>query len=258
LKKIKMQTNLFYTTESQSSEIILDNNHTFLSDGIRVLVACEYSGTVRDAFKELGFDAWSCDILPTEKQGNHLQCDVREIINDGWDIMIAHPPCTYLSSSGLHWNKRTLGRQEKTEEALAFVELLLNAPIKHVALENPVGAISSRIRKPDQIIQPYEYGHPESKATCLWLRNLPTLNPTEFADWTHYRCKCGNVFEAELGKYGCCDGPAKILWDNQTKSGQNKLPPSKDRWKIRSTTYKGIAQAMAFQWGAFISEKKAV
>ena len=224
---------------------------TRLPAGVRVLVACEYSGTVRDAFKELGFDAWSCDILPTEKPGNHLQCDVREILNDDWDIMIAHPPCTYLSSSGLHWNNRTPGRQEKTEEALVFVELLLNAPIKHIALENPVGAISSRIRKPEQIIQPYEYGHSESKATCLWLKNLPILKPTVFADWKMYRCKCGNVFEAELGKYGCCDGPAKILWDNHTKSGQNKLPPSKDRWKIRSKTYEGIANAMALQWGSY-------
>ena len=222
-----------------------------LPAGVRVLVACEYSGTVRDAFNKLGFDAWSCDILPTDKPGNHLQCDVREILNDGWDIMIAHPPCTYLSSSGLHWNKRTPGRQEKTEEALKFVELLLNAPIKHIALENPIGAISSQIRKPEQIIQPYEYGHPESKSTCLWLKNLPVLKPTKFADWKYYRCKCGNVFEAELGKYGCCDGPAKIMWDNQTKSGQNKLPPSKDRWKIRSKTYQGIADAMAMQWGFY-------
>lgn len=222
-----------------------------LPAGVRVLVACEYSGTVRDAFKELGLDAWSCDILPTEKPGKHLQCDVREILNDGWEVLIAHPPCTYLSSSGLHWNKRTPGRQEKTEEALVFVELLLNAPIKKIAVENPIGAISSRIRKPEQIIQPYEYGHPESKATCLWLKNLPELKPTKFADWKYFRCKCGNVFEAELGEYGCCDGPAKIMWDNQTKSGQNKLAPSKDRWKIRSKTYQGIAEAMAVQWGFY-------
>jgi site-specific DNA-cytosine methylase len=218
---------------------------------LRVLVACEYSGTVRDAFTSLGFDAWSCDILPTEAPGKHLKCDVREVLNEGWDIMIAHPPCTYLSSSGLHWNKRTPGRQDKTEEALAFVELLLKAPIKHIAIENPIGAISSRIRKPEQIIQPYEFGHPESKATCLWLKNLPLLKPTKFAEWTQYRCKCGNVFKAELGKYGCCEDAAKILWNNQTKSGQNKLPPSKDRWKIRSKTYSGIAQAMAQQWSQY-------
>lgn len=234
------------------------NNHEnpnciniLLPAGVRVLVACEYSGTVRDAFNNLGFDAWSCDILPTDKPGNHLQCDVMEIINNGWDMMIAHPPCTYLASSGLHWNKRIPGRKDETEKALTFVEILLNAPIKHIALENPIGAISSRIRKPNQVIQPYEYGHPESKSTCLWLKNLPELQPTNFADWKYYRCKCGNVFEAELGKYGCCDGPAKIMWDNQTKSGQNKLPPSKNRWKIRSKTYQGIADAMAMQWGSY-------
>lgn len=225
------------------------------NSNIRVLVACEYSGIVRDAFSELGFDAWSCDLLPTDKPGNHLQCDVRDIISDGWDIMIAHPPCTYLSSSGLHWNNKTPGRQEKTEEALAFVQFLLNAPIKHIALENPVGAISSKIRKPDQIIQPYEFGHPESKATCLWLKNLPLLKSVGIAEWKYYRCSCGNIFEAELGKYGCCDGPAKILWDNQTKSGQNKLPPSKDRWKIRSKTYEGIAKAIALQFGSYIKHQ---
>lgn len=215
---------------------------------MKILIACEYSGIVRNEFLKLGHDAWSCDLLPTEIPGNHLQCDVREIINDGWDLMIAHPPCTYLSSSGLHWNQRIPGRDLKTKKALDFVQLLLNAPIKHIALENPVGAISSKIRKPDQIIQPWEYGHAESKATCLWLKNLPLLKPTKYADWKLYRCKCGNVFDADLGKYGCCDGPAKILWDNQTKSGQNKLPPSKDRWKIRSKTYEGIAHAMAQQW----------
>lgn len=224
-------------------------------NNIRLLVACEYSGIVRDAFKDMGFDAWSCDLLPTEKPGNHLQCDVRSILNDGWDIMIAHPPCTYLSSSGLHWNKRVPERQAKTELALDFVSLLLNSNIKHIALENPIGAISSRIRKPDQIIQPYEYGHPESKSTCLWLKNLPNLSPTKFADWSMYRCKCGNIFESSLGKYGCCNYPAKILWNNQTKSGQNKLPPSKDRGKIRSKTYEGIADAMAKQWGKYVHIK---
>lgn len=219
----------------------------------KILIACEYSGVVRDAFNRRGFDAWSCDILPTESPGNHLQCDVRGILDDGWDMMIAHPPCTYLASSGLHWNKKIPGRKDKTKESLEFIRLLLNADIKHIALENPIGAISTAIRKPDQIIQPYEYGHPESKATCLWLKNLPLLSPTKFAKWKKYRCKCGNVFDADLGKYGCCGHPAKILWDNQTKSGQNKLPPSKDRWKIRSKTYEGIAEAMADQWGKVLT-----
>jgi hypothetical protein len=221
---------------------------------IRVLVACEYSGTVRDAFAKLGFDAWSCDLLPTDREGNHFQCDVREIIDQNWDLMIAHPPCTYLASSGLHWNKRIPGRAEETEKSLDFVRLLLEQPIKHIALENPIGAISGRIRKPNQIIQPYQYGHPESKSTCLWLKNLPELQPTSFAQFKQYRCKCGNTFDALLGEYGCCEKPAKPMWDNQTKSGQNKLAPSADRWKIRSTTYQGIADAMAEQWGGFIQD----
>ena len=142
-----------------------------------------------------------------------------------WDLMVAHPPCTYLCSSGLHWNKRVAGRDQKTAEALEFVKLLLDAPIPRIALENPVGCISTRIRPPDQIIQPWQFGHPESKATCLWLKGLPKLTAT-------------NV----LSK------PASGRWENQTPSGQNKLGPSKDRWAIRSETYAGIAQAMADQW----------
>jgi len=219
---------------------------------MKVLVACEYSGTVRQAFSARGFDAWSCDLLPTEVPGNHYQCDVFEILNEGWDLMIAHPPCTYLASSGLHWNNKIPGRNEKTDEAVKFVRRLLDCDIPHIALENPIGNLSTRIRKPDQIIQPYQFGHPESKGTCLWLKNLPALKPTKMADWTHYRCRCGNIFSADLGNYGCCDWPAKILWDNQTKSGQNKIAPSKDRWKIRSKTYQGIADAMALQWGDYL------
>jgi hypothetical protein len=134
---------------------------------------------------------------------------------------------------------------------MLFVFSLIDAPIKYIALENPVGCISSNYRKPDQIIQPYEYGHPESKSTCLWLKGLPRLKPTKYADFKKYRCKCGNVFEEELGKYGCCDGPAKPLWDNQTPSGQNKLGPSEKRAMERSKTYPGIAQAMADQWTDF-------
>jgi hypothetical protein len=196
---------------------------------MRVLVACEYSGTVRDAFASLGHFALSCDLLPTEKPGNHHQGDVRDILNDGWDLMIAHPPCTYLCSSGLHWNKKRPDRAKLTEEALSFVQLLLNAPISKIALENPIGAISTRIRKPDQTIQPYQFGHDASKATCLWLKGLPPLRPTQFV-------------EPRM-----VDG--KKRWSNQTDSGQNRLSPSADRWKIRSETYPGIAEAMARQWG---------
>lgn len=192
---------------------------------MRVLIACEFSAVVRDAFARRGHDAWSCDLLPTAAPGQHFQCDVRDVLDYGWDLMVAHPECTYLCSSGLHWNHRVPGRSEQTEAALRFVRLLLDAPIPRIALENPIGCISSRIRKPDQIIQPYQFGHPESKATCLWLKNLPPLEPT-------------NVLAL----------PARGRWDNQTASGQNRLAPSADRWKIRATTYTGIAEAMAAQW----------
>lgn len=190
---------------------------------MRVLIACEYSGTVRDAFASMGHHAMSCDLLPTESPGLHHQGDVLEIINDGWDLMIAHPPCTYLASSGLHWNKRIPGRDALTLEALEFVKLLLNAPIPKIALENPIGRINTAIRKPDQIIQPWQFGEDASKSTCLWLKGLPKLQPTKIIKKERYA--------------------------NQTASGQNNLGPSKDRWKIRSTTYQGIANAMASQWG---------
>jgi len=193
---------------------------------MKILIACEYSGTVRDAFIRRGHDAMSCDLLPTDAPGPHYQGDVADIINDGWDLMIAHPPCTYLCSSGLHWNKRRPERAAQTEEALKFVKLLLEAPIACIALENPIGCISTRIRKPDQTIHPWQYGHPESKATCLWLKGLPCLTPTSILPL-----------------------PESGRWSNQTASGQNKLGPSPDRWKIRSATYRGIAEAMAEQWG---------
>jgi len=218
---------------------------------MRVLVACEYSGTVRDAFLALGHDAISCDLFPTDVEGPHYQGDVRDIINDGWDLMIAHPPCTYLCSSGLHWNKRIDGRQELTEEALDFVRLLLDAPIPRIALENPVGCIGTRIRKADQAIQPWQFGHDASKATCLWLSGLLPLRPTEIIE-PRWVC-CGKTLPVTVGKYGCpncCgDKKPKARWANQTDSGQNRLPPSEDRWKIRSLTYPGIAKAMAEQWG---------
>lgn len=192
---------------------------------MKILVACEYSGVVRDAFTALGHEATSCDLLPTETEGKHYQGDVRDILLDGWDLMIAHPPCTYLASSGLHWNKKRPERALLTEEALDFIHILLDAPIPRIALENPIGCISSRIRKPDQIIQPWQFGEDASKATCLWLKGLPLLVPT-------------NVLE----------GGKEARRANQTASGQNKLGPSPDRWKERSKTYQGIADAMAAQW----------
>jgi len=195
---------------------------------MKILVACEYSGTVRDAFLARGHDAVSCDLLPTDTPGPHYQGDVRDILADGWDLMVAHPPCTYLCSSGLHWNTKRPERAQMTEEALEFVSMLLNAPIHRIALENPIGCISTRIRKPDQTIQPYQFGHDASKSTCLWLKNLPLLVPTQHIA---PRIVAG-----------------KKRWANQTDSGQNRLPPSADRWKIRSETYDGIAAAMAMQW----------
>lgn len=196
---------------------------------MRILVACEYSGAVRDAFIRAGHYAASCDLLPSESPlGDHYQCDVMDIISHDWDLMIAHPPCTYLCSSGLHWNKRRPERAQQTEAALDFVRQLLDAPIARIALENPIGCISTRIRKPDQTIQPHQFGHDASKATCLWLKGLPPLTPT---DQIAPRLVNG-----------------RKRWGNQTDSGQNKLPPSADRWKIRSETYKGIADAMANQW----------
>lgn len=197
---------------------------------MKVLVACEYSGTVRDAFIAAGHDAMSCDLLPTDVPGPHYQGDVTDILGDGWDLMVAHPPCTYLSVSGMHWTTRGLRDPKLTEDALAFVRLLMDAPISRIAIENPVSVISSRIRKPDQIIQPHEYGHDASKKTCLWLKGLPLLVPTQ-----HVEPRIVN---------------GKKRWGNQCDSGQNKLGPSDDRWKIRSETFTGIAQAMAAQWGA--------
>ena len=193
----------------------------------RVLVACEYSGRVRQAFRDRGFDAWSCDLLPSEDESPyHIVGDCLSLMDQGWDLMVAHPPCTYLAVSGLHWNKRDPSRAEKTEEALRFVQALMSAPISKIAVENPVSCISSRIRKPDQIIQPWWFGEDASKKTCLWLKGLPLLQATDRLP-----------------------GDDKTRRANQTPSGQNKLGPSPDRWKERSRTYLGIAKAMASQWG---------
>lgn len=220
---------------------------------MKVLVACEYSGIVRDAFAARGHSTMSCDLLPTESPGAHYQGDVRDILFLEWDLMIAHPPCTYLCSSGLHWNKRRPERAALTEDALDFVRLLLSANIPRIALENPIGCIGTRIEPATQIIHPWQFGHDASKATCLWIRGLPPLVPTKIVA-PHYGCKCGTRFAHGLGKYGCpnCNGdsgPAKEIYANQTPSGQNALGPSDDRWKERSKTYAGIAQAMAEQWG---------
>ena len=196
---------------------------------MKVLIACEYSGTVRDAFIAAGHDAMSCDLLPTDAPGPHYQGDVRDVLGDGWDLMIAHPPCTYLAVSGMHRTARGLRDPQLTEYALDFVRLLLAAPVPRIALENPVSVISTRVRKPDQIIQPWQYGHDASKTTCLWLKGLPALRPTQIV------------------KPRIVDGRKR--WGNQTDSGQNRLSPSPDRWKRRSATYAGIAAAMAAQWG---------
>ena len=194
---------------------------------LKILVACEFSGAVREAFRALGHDAWSCDLLPADDGSLfHYQQDVLPLLPLGWDMLIAFPPCTYLCSSGLHWNKRRPERAKQTEAALEFVRALLDAPIPRIALENPVGCISTRIRKPDCVIQPWQHGHPESKTTCLWLKNLPALVPS-------------NVLAL----------PSSGRWDNMTPSGQNRLGPSPDRWKLRSKTYEGIAKAMANTWG---------
>lgn len=218
-----------------------------MGDGVKVLVACEYSGRVRDAFIARGHDAMSCDLLPTEAPGPHYQGDVRDVISDGWDLMVAHPPCTYLTIAA-EWAYKDVqtkrikpgtligaARRQAREEAVEFVMLLANAGIPRICIENPVGVLSSRWRKPDQIVQPWQFGHDVSKATCLWLKGLPPLMPTKHIS--------GRIVGEDKR------GMTIVRWGNQTDSGQNKLPPTADRWKLRSTTYAGIAEAMADQWG---------
>ena len=198
---------------------------------MKILICCESSGTVREAFRSLGHDAWSCDLLPADDNSPfHLQGDCRDFLSDDWDMFGFHPPCTYLSVSGIHWNDRGRG-WEKTVEALEFVKFLMHRK-EPWYLENPVSIISSHIRKPDQIIQPYQFGDDASKKTCLWLNKLPKLSiyPSQYV--------APRITE---------DG--KERWANQCDSGQNKLAPSADRWKERSKTYPGIARAMAAQWG---------
>ena len=184
------------------------------SKTIRVLVACEFSGIVRTAFEKVGCDSWSCDFfsseIPTE---NHYEGDVRDILNNNWDLMIAHPPCTHIAVSGARW---FVEKRREQEESLDFVKYLLNAPIRHICIENPISIISTRIRRPDQVIQPWQFGHGESKAICLWLKNLPILRPTKIVSGREQRV--------------------------------HNLPPSPSRWKERSRFFSGIAEAMANQW----------
>ena len=182
---------------------------------LRVLLACERSGIVRDAFRALGHDAWSCDVEPTDQPGPHLECDVLTVLDQGWDMMIAFPPCTHLASSGARWfpAKRADGRQQA---GIDFFMAMVNAPVPHIAVENPIGIMSTGYRKPDQIIQPWQYGHGETKATCLWLKNLPKLEPTQIVAGRHPR-----------------------TWLE---------PPGPRRAINRSRTYPGIAVAMADQW----------
>lgn len=183
---------------------------------MKVLIACEYSGIVREAFAKKGHDAMSCDLLPAEIPGNHYQGDIRDVLYDGWDLMIGHPPCDHLAVSGARWfkEKRADGRQQA---AIEFFMMLANAPIEKIALENPVSIMSTQYRRPDQIIQPWMFGHGETKATCLWLKNLPLLQPT-------------NIVE----------GREQRIW---------KMGPSEHRWKERSRTFTGISEGMANQWG---------
>jgi hypothetical protein len=191
------------------------------SSNPKILIACEFSGIVREAFKNKGWDAWSCDLLPSETEGQHIQGDVLEHLNDGWDMMIAFPPCTHLAVSGARWFK---DKEKEQQEAVNFFMKLANAPIEKIAIENPIGIMSKRYRKPDQIIQPWQFGHGEVKATCLWLKNLPNLKQT-------------NVVEGRTARV-------------------HREPPGVNRWKNRSRTYQGIADAMAEQWG--IGERKGV
>ena len=181
---------------------------------MRVLVACEFSGIVRDAFTERGHDAWSCDLLESERVGKHYQCYVEDIMDEGWDLMIAHPPCTHLAVSGARWFK---DKQAEQKEALLFVYRLMSATVPRICIENPISVISTKIRKPDQIIQPFQFGDPYQKTTCLWLKNLPKLVPTNIVEGREQKC-----------------------W---------KESPGPDRWKNRSRTYEGIANAFADQWG---------
>lgn len=271
---------------------------------LKVLVACETSGAVRNAFASLGAEAVSCDILDSEVQdciflesggsGVHHKGDVKNILDSGFDLMIAHPPCTYLSVSGMHWTTRGFRDPKLTEDALEFAQVLFDSKIKYKCIENPVSILSTKIRKPNQIIQPWMFGHDASKSTCLWLDGLPCLQVTSASiippkGWevvlpASEMQTCGTCEEPYCTKHNMhysdcnCIGPSeddvtfkkkstilfgtklnpapRMLWANQTPTGQNKLGPSKDRWKERSKTYEGIATAMALQWTTYLSNLK--
>ncbi len=192
---------------------------------LQVLVACEYSGRVREAFAKRGWEAWSCDLLESETEGNHYQGPVEDLICENWNLMICHPPCTHLAVSGARHFAEKIASGEQ-QQALDFVKMLLDAPIEHIALENPVSIISTRIRKASQYVQPWQFGHGETKKTGFWLKNLPLLQPT-------------NIVEGREAKV-------------------HKMPPGPNRWKERSRTYQGIADAMADQWGKYIEELNGV
>jgi hypothetical protein len=235
---------------------------------VNVLIGCEFSGVVREAFRAKGHNAYSCDLLPAADGSPwHIQTDVLNVLDPskamlytglhleaalmfhGWDLAIFHPPCTHLAVSGAHLFKN---KTKEQAEALEFVRKLLHAPIPRIALENPVGIISSKIRKPTQIIQPYQFGHDASKKTCLWLEGLPSLVATKLIDGRG-SCENKHVWKQSQGWPMFCPQCGKsrkrFVWGNQTPSGQNKLGPSEDRAALRSTTYQGIAEAMAEQWG---------
>lgn len=217
---------------------------------LKVLVACESSGTVRDAFNRLGANAWSCDLLPAD--GQHIQCDVSKVLfADTWDLMVAHPPCTYLTASGMHWTTRGMRDPKLTDDALDFVRLLMDSPIRHIAIENPVGRIGTAIRKANQYIHPYQFGDDISKRTGLWLKNLPPLRPTEFIPAARHAC-CGEWQDSTNCHH--CGKPTKPRWGNQAPCGADSTPPSKLRWQKRSKTHQGIAEAMAQQWTQHILE----
>lgn len=202
---------------------------------MKILVACEYSGVVRDAFRKMGHDAYSCDILPCEgSQDYHYQCDINDVLIGEWDMIIAHPPCTYLTVTGNRWFKeeykdRFPNRKQDREEAVNFFMMFANHKCPKICIENPLGIMSTRWRKPDQIIQPYQFGHKEAKKTCLWLKGLPTLRPTKIVEPEYTTFKSGKRM---------------ATWYTNAL----KLPP-RERMKVRSKTFQGIADAMAEQWG---------
>jgi hypothetical protein len=265
----------------QAKEILSEGNSIMA----RVLIGCEESAVIRDTFLKRGHDAWSCDLQPSRgRAGNHIIGDILDVLRYGWfdgydirsgkqgrfyrqwDLFIVHPPCTYLSVSGLHWNKRRPEREQQTKEALEFVRQVwtLAAPIPHVCMENPVSCISTRLDLPKpQIIQPYQFGHDASKKTCLWLRGLPQLvaDPAKYIKPRMVCGVCGTNFKYEERDCPACGSEAALAkprWSNQTDSGQNKLPPSKDRGAIRAVTYQGIADAMADQWGRVNLEPREI